>query len=308
MKNTLIISCLLSILLHTSCVDEISTEVPYELNYIVYGSITNQKQKVRIEVYKSSLLLVKPELGEPQESPDGGSFSGNGKGTSIPINDAIITLYSQDNENNETIITNDFNVKKGIYTSEHKIEGKTGKTYWIEVLLNDGTKLISKKETLKEVVAIEKTEFETNDFVKVSFKDPKDARNLYLLESSFFFRGQLVKKTFEVSNDVLFDGSSKASMGIDVYGKPVADPPLDKLKIRLSNVNFSTYQFFLNLKKQYEENTNNSDENGEEQNSGNPDQLFAAPSVNLYGNIKNKNTGKKALGNFSVLAGSNIEF
>jgi hypothetical protein len=309
MKNLLKISCLLSVVLFNSCVAEISEEIPYELNYIVYGSITNQKQQVQIEVYKSSLLLIKPSLDEEidNSNPNGGESSFNGKGKSVPINDAIVTLYSQNNGNN-VIVADDFNIEKGVYTSSQEIEGKEGNTYWVEVTLNDGTKLISKKETLKKTVAIKKAEFVENNFVKVTFEDPKNERNLYLLESRFLFKDKLVWASLETSNDVLFDGNKQVSMGIDVYGKPQKDPPLDELSIRLSHVNFSTYQFFLNLKQQFEENGNYYDENEEQDSSGHADRLFSAPSVSLYGNIINEGTGKKALGNFSVLAVSTVTF
>jgi hypothetical protein len=312
--NILIKSCfVLCIISFVSCVNEISEDIPFEENYIVFGSISSQNEKVQVEVYKSSLLLVEPSFEEEQEgaigddegSEDGFATSRSSKNTSVPVNDATIVLYTQGNGGDETIVTQDFDVKKGIYTSTGEIQGKIGETYWIEVFLKDGTKLVSEKEKLKDVVPLDKAEIASEGLVKTTFKDPAQERNLYLLEGDFTFKDILTEKAFTVSNDVLFDGNDQSSISIEV-STPKGNP-LDVLNIRLSNVNFSTYQFYLNLQKQREENRNNSDEDGEEQNEGSPDRLFAAPSISLYGNIKNQSTGKRALGNFSVLAVSAVE-
>ncbi|MCT4589517.1 MAG: DUF4249 domain-containing protein [Carboxylicivirga sp.] len=309
MKRLIKFASLLSFLMVFSCVKEISTEIPYELNYIVFGSMSNYNEKITVEVYQSSLLLVEPSFEDfdeelPDNREDGWSRPTSSGDRSVPVNDATVTLYKLGARGEELIVCDHFDVKKGVYTSADPIEGQTGETYWIKVLLTDGTELVSKKEELQKRVLIESTGLNTEGFLKVNFKDPESDRNLYLLETEFTYENMIVERTFVPSNDVLFNGNNNSSISIEAHSIPNHEQ--EKLKVYLSSINFDTFRFFNNMLKQYDENQSNLDDFGEEQNQGNPDRMFAAPSVSLYGNIINQTTGKRVLGNFSVLGSSRV--
>jgi hypothetical protein len=258
-----------------SCTKEISVDVTHEPEYVVFGSMSNIEKPISISITQSVPV--------------------NSKEKSLPVNDARVSLFAREGDEKQVILTDDFTVDKGIYTSVQSIAGTTGTSYWIEVTLSDGNKFVSAEEQMKKAVPIATVDYESFYQVKVSFADPGTEHNYYLLESEFINKGKLFSKTFAVSDDVIFDGNASATVDLDIFYKPNGDE--ETLKVSLSNINYSSYQFHLNRWKQKEDNDNNS---SNQDNGGGPGPMFSTPPVNLYGNIKNSTDGTRVLGNFTV--------
>jgi hypothetical protein len=256
--------------------------MPYEPQYIVFGSISNLEVPVSIWITKSVPV--------------------NSEETSEPINTAQVSLFSQVGNAPPNLVTDNFIINNGVYTSSEAIEGIVGTSYWIEVTLDDGSTFVSKKEKLKAVVPITTTTIEDYNLINIRFSDPENSNNFYLMESEFVQNNERYHKTFAVSNDVLFNGNTNASLDLEVFSTPQI--PTEALKVTLSNINFSSYQFHLNRVKQKQDNENNSGVD----NEGTPGPLFATPPVNLFGNMTNSTNGKRILGNFTVDAIHQVEF
>jgi hypothetical protein len=266
---------LVALLYLVSCTEEISVDIRHEPHYLVFGSMSNVEQPVSISITRSIPV--------------------NSKEKSLPVNDALVSLYAQKDSEEPTLLTNEFTVDRGVYTSVQPISGIVGVSYWIEVSINDDNQFVSTKEKMKKVVPIVDISYESFNQVKVLFTDPVDQRNYYLLESDFINNGHVFNKTFAIYDDAIFNGN-KAAVDLDIFYKPVNDN--ESLDVVLSSINYSSYQFHLNRWKQKEDSENNqADDSG-----GNPGPLFSAPPVNLYGNIRNDVDGKRVLGNFTIQA------
>lgn len=251
-----------------SCTDEINLDADFERQTFIFGVITNENIPITISIQES----IPVNNGAP-----------------IYINNAIVSVYTKEKGGNASLITNEFSVDNGNYTSKQNINTIIGNYYWIEVELSDGTIFkSSEEELLKTVVPINSIVAE-NDMTKVSFSDPLDDTNFYRLITLFYLDGQSDIITVELSNDVLFNGNSNAFIETLSYQN-------DYTEAILANLNYDTYQYYLNLQKQ------EIDIEGYEEESGDPSRLFAPPPVNLIGNILNTKSNRKALGNFGVVS------
>ncbi|WP_108808991.1 DUF4249 family protein [Aquimarina spinulae] len=272
-----IIASSLLILCISSCTKEISVDVPHEPQTIIFGSISNETAPVSIRIQQSVPL---------QDSS-----------TSKPVNDASVSLYAKDTSGNTNLVTNDFVIDQGVYTSAQSISTTIGYSYWIEVRLNDGTLFKSKEELLKPVVPITNAKIKNLDILEIEFSDPGNDTNFYKFTVALFNEGQLISSNTSQSNDVVFNGKESASVEVDLF-RLQDDEDIEiiynEIRITFCNINFSSYQFYLNQSLQLEANDSES--------SGDPSQLFATPPVNLLGNIMNSNSNKVVLGNFTVNA------
>ncbi|EZH71613.1 hypothetical protein ATO12_06540 [Aquimarina atlantica] len=268
--GSLLIFCIIS------CTKEISLDVTHEPQTIIFGSISNETVPVSIRIQQSVPL---------QDSS-----------SSKPVNDASVSLYAKDTSGNTNLITNDFAINQGIYTSTQSISTIIGYSYWIEVRLTDGTLFKSKEELLKPVVLIKNTGIKNGDVLEIEFSDPGDDTNFYKFTVELFNEGQLVSSNTSQSNDVVFNGKESASVEVDLFRLQDDDEDItvlyDEIKVTFCNINFSSYQFYLNQSLQLEANDSES--------SGDPSQLFATPPVNLLGNITNSSSNTVVLGNFTV--------
>jgi len=280
-----IISAVLLLVL-CSCTKEISVDVPYQPTTIIYGNISTDNTPVVINIQQSVPL--------------------NSAATHNPVSDAIIQLYTKNNLESLSLVTDDFSISNGVYTSTNNINTVVGNYYWIEVVLSDGTAFKSEEELLKPIVPIISIEesVSADDIATINFSDPANDTNYYKFNIDLYFNGQLVSSNFSQSNDVVFNGNSEASVDIDLFKyqdeneEDEVQIEFDEVRVSFSNINFSSYQFYLNQSLQIE-----AFEGGE---SGDPSQLFAAPPVNLLGNITNISTNSIALGNFTVEAKSTV--
>jgi len=253
-----------------SCTDEIPLEADFESKTFIFGLITNENKPIIISVQESVPV---------------------NNTTPVFINNASISLYSKEKEGNPTLITNEFYVENGNYTSKKNINTIIGNYYWIEVELSNGTIFKSvEEELLKTVVPINSIVVE-NSMTRISFSDPDDDTNFYRLITLFYQNEQIEEVSIELSNDVLFNGNPNAFI-------ETISLQNDRIEAVLANLNYDTYQYYLNLQKQEMDIEGFNDQ----ETNGDPSQLFASPPVNLEGNILNTKTKRKALGNFSVVS------
>ncbi len=156
--------------------------------------------------------------------------------------------------------------------------------------LQDGTTFKSNKERLLQPIALSRVSYE-DDTLQAHFEDPENSTNFYHLEiASVDNLHNSFLNNFQLGNDVLFNGNKNAFIESETFINSAT-------AVRLSNVNFETYRFLLNISRQNEDNK-------DEDESDDSGQLFASPPENLIGNIQNTVTNKKALGNFGVISKS----
>jgi len=275
---------LLLIAFSFSCTEEISIDVSHDIQTIIFGSLTNQNEQVQIIVQQSVPL--------------------NSTQTSRPVNDAIVSLFERTENGDISLITSDFTINQGVYTSIDNISTTQGNSYWIEVTLTNGTVFRSKDEVMLSVVGIAQASQNEafNDIVDIQFSDPANATNLYKANVMAFNNDTQISSNFTQSSDVLFNGNMQARIEVDIFPEISEDeedtsplPEFNRLEIQLANINFESYQFLLNQTAQIEANTEANDNE-----SGSPSQLFSTPPVNLLGNITNTSNNTVSLGNFSV--------
>lgn len=276
MKHIKSICILLCVISYYSCTKEISVNVAHEKQTIIFGGIQNGTNNIVVNIQQSVPL--------------------NSTASFEIVDDATISVFTKNTSGTSSLVTDDFIVNQGTYTSSEAITTTIGHKYWIEVTLLNGTIFKSEEEELKPIVPIESIEISNEDIVSIQFSDPANDRNFYTFNIDLFLNGQLVSSTVSQSNDVVFDGNDNASVEIDLFRFNDEDDEVtityDTLRARLQNINFSSYQFYLNQSAQIEANDSES--------SGDPSQLFSTPPVNLLGNITNTTTNNIALGNFTV--------
>ncbi|NQY06130.1 MAG: DUF4249 family protein [Flavobacteriaceae bacterium] len=260
----------------SQCTEEISVDVPFEPQTIIFGTISQETAPVVIDIQQSVPL--------------------NSNLTSNPINDAMVSLYTEDTSGITNLVTDSFTVFEGVYTTTQAITTLTGNKYWIEVLLTDGTTFISERELLKPVVPITEIElFAEDEYIEILFTDPENDTNFYNFSIDLILNGNIVSRSRSESTDVIFNGSDEALVDLDIFPFFVDDDvdfDYDEILVRLENINSESYQFYLNQTLQQEGNDN--------EGPGDPRQLFATPPVNIEGNIMNISENKRALGNFTV--------
>ena len=265
-------------LLVIQCTDEITVSVPFNKETVIFGSLTNENNFVSLNIQQSVPL--------------------NSSATSEMVNNATISVFERAVGSEAVLLTNNFVANNGNYTSLQPINVVVGNAYWIAVELEDGTSFVSAEETLKEVVAINALTIKTDDILEIGFQDPANDRNFYSYTVELLEDNTVVSTNFSSSNDVIFDGNNNASVQIDLF-REVGDeeeviyPYYNNIRASLNNINFSSYQFYLNQSLQNDAN---------QSEGGGPDQLFATPPINLIGNLKNTTTNNLALGNFVVNA------
>ncbi|WP_298535316.1 DUF4249 family protein [uncultured Algibacter sp.] len=259
---------LLTILPFTGCVSEIPNASNFEPQIFISGFLTNGTEYVNIKIQRT-VPVNEQNLN--------------------PINDAQISLFMKDSHGNNELITDSFDIRKGTYRSSEMITTIVGNAYWVEIMLSDGTTFVSEREVLKPAIVVKDIEI-TSELNRVIFSDPLDDTNFYLINFLFYNGGSLDLKVNELTNDVLFNGNENATFDSTEF---LVDNP-QEVRVRISNLNFNSYQFYLNQFAQFENQITNA---GSESDPG---QLFLPPPANLTGNIVNTTNNTKALGFFSV--------
>ncbi|WP_438423518.1 DUF4249 family protein [Aquimarina macrocephali] len=263
-----IILIIFSFLPIVSCLDEIKPDAEFEPQVFIYGYLINNTDHIKITIQKT-VPVYNTNLD--------------------PVNDASVSLFTQDTFGTIALLTDDFIVNNGVYESAEMITGLVGNKYWIKVVLQDGTTYESEHEQLKIPVRITNIE-RINGFSRVGFRDPDNISNFYLVGYRFYNDSELIATHFELSSDNLFDGNENAFIETEyIDGNGIG--------ISLQNLNFLTYQYYVTSFEQYENQVD----------FGNPETtdpflIFSKPPVNLIGNIRNTTANETALGFFGVFS------
>lgn len=259
----------LTLLLLVGCVKEIPNTSNFEPQVFISGFLSGGTEYVTVKIQQTVPVDIQ---------------------SLNPVNDAQILLYTKGSDGNDELITSSFEIINGTYRSSEMITSLVGNTYWVEIVLADGTRFVSDKEALKPEITI-KDIVVTNELNRVIFADPTDDSNFYLINFLFYKSdGSLDLKINELTNDVLFNGNANATFDSTEF---LINNP-HEVRVSISNLNFNSYQFYLNQFAQFENQITNA---GSEEDPG---QLFLPPPANLTGNIMNTTTSRKALGFFSV--------
>ncbi|WP_347924799.1 DUF4249 family protein [Pontimicrobium sp. SW4] len=269
-----IIVTLVCLFFFSGCLKEADIEAEFEPQVFIYGYLIDNTDYIKVTVQRTVPVNVT---------------------TVDAIEDATISLYTEDVNSNITLVTDDFvYANEGDYYSNDTVTGIVGNKYWIEVVLTDGTTYESEHETLKPPVEIIDIRKEGN-FSQVVFSDPPGESNFYIVDYNFYEGSNRIARRFELSNDNLFDGNGNAFIETEyIEGNGIG--------ISLNNLNYLTYQFYVTSFDQYD---NQVDFGSTE--TVDAFLIFSKPPVNLIGNIKNKTTNRTALGFFGVFSSDYAE-
>lgn len=261
----LIILCLSSIV---SCLDETKPDATFEPQVFIYGYLINNTDHIKITIQKTVPV----------------------QDTNLdPINDASVSLFTQNTFGTVKLVTDDFVINDGVYESTEMVTGIIGNKYWIKVVLQDGTTYESAHEQLKIPVQIRNID-KIEGFSRVEFRDPENISNFYLVRYRFYNNSEVIATRFELSSDNLFDGNDNAFIETQYIGG-------NGIGVSLQNLNFLTYQYYVTSFDQYENQVDfGSPETVE------PFLVFSKPPMNLVGNIRNTTTNETALGFFGVFS------
>lgn len=257
------------LLLVSSCTSEVPLNSNFEPQIFISGNLINGTNHMTINIQRT---VDVDDLGYD------------------PINNANISLFTKNQSEEISLVTNNFVVTNGEYKTSTMITTIVGNSYWIEITLTDGTILKSDAEILKEPIIINEIT-RINEFTRVHFNDPFDT-NFYLMHFEFSENGEDIFDTWELTNDIFFNGGENSFYEIDelVTGEHL------NIKVSIRDLNFNTYQFYLNAFSQFENQIEDGDSDGD------PGLLFLPPPANLTGNITNVSNNKRVLGFFGVFS------
>ncbi|MGY5352696.1 hypothetical protein ACXGQW_09055 [Wenyingzhuangia sp. IMCC45533] len=243
-----------------SCVEEIPTETTFEEQIFISGSINTTTDFVSVKIQKTV----------PVTSSNLVNF----------VSGANISLFTKDEDDKATLVTNSFVEQNGTYVSSEEITPVIGNSYWIEVTLENGTILKSDRDILRSSIEIKEIKKEVEEeLIVVVFDDPEEESNFYIFHFEFFRDNQLVESFTELSTDRFFNKNEDIELS-------VVDDYIDEeitFKISISNVSFNTYQYHSNLLSSQEE-----------------DDVSLSSPINIIGNVTDTNRNKRSLGNFDV--------
>ncbi|MCE7995257.1 MAG: DUF4249 domain-containing protein [Roseivirga sp.] len=263
---------ILTCFLIPGCTQEIPLGTDFEPEIFISGILLNRTDYITIHIQETTA----PDNPVPNR-----------------INDARVRLYTRDTDGTKRLLTGDFTIENGAYTTTQRVIGRVGNLYWIEVELRDGRLLMSDEEPLKTPVEVKDITSE-NGRTRVVFSDPGEETNFYMVHFRFFEGDEVVSEVFERSNDVLFNGNDQAFIEIPEVGG-------GKVSASLLNLNYYTYQFYVNSHAQWLSQIDS------DPDSGGPDRLFGTPPADLEGNILDTSTGTPVLGFFGVFSFNYME-
>lgn len=249
----LVFACIL-----TSCVEDISPDFEFEEQVFVSGLLTNNEGFVSVQIQKTVPVTDT-------------TFSA--------VNDAQISLFTRDaSDNTVSLVSDSFTVDNGEYTSSEMVTPIVGNAYWIEVMLQDQIVLRSEEEILTPSIPIMDM-VKNGDIVRITITGPIDVQNFYLYRVEILKDGVLISDDIGVGNDRIINENPEKFLDIGDINEG------DTLRVSLHNINFNTFQFYVNVV------SNQLDEAG-------VSALFSP--INIVGNITNTTTNKLALGNFGI--------
>lgn len=240
----------------TSCVDEITPDFEFEEQVFISGFLTNEEGFISVQIQKT--VPITDTI-----------FSA--------INDAQVSLFTRDESNTISLVSDSFVVNDGEYQTSEFITPIIGNTYWMEVILQDESFLKSKEEILKPPIPIISMVRNENT-VRITVTDQVEEENFYLVRLEVFNDTTVISDNWGVFNDTVIDENLEEFIEIDNVNDG------DTVRASIYNINFNTFQFYDNVFRA-------SDDLG----------LSALLSpINIVGNVTNTTTNELALGNFGV--------
>lgn len=222
----------------------------------------------------------------------------NEESSNAVIENAKITLWTEDKTGKKKIVHDNFifNIKEKAYRPSPlgtMLSITEGETYWIDISLPNGLNYVSTAEVMPKTVDINDIVYLKNQ-LRAIFKDEKNVQNYYLVSFNVFDKHEklFIYNSSIESNDILFDGNDNAY--IEAYVFLNIDDNNYEIDLKMESLSSSSYSFYQKFIEQDYLNQGFEDEEGD------PGWLFSRPPVNLYGNIKEKDSGKKALGQFAL--------
>jgi len=252
----LLFACLPAV---TGCAEDIMPNFEFEEQVFVSGLLTNEEGFVTIQIQKTVPVTDT-------------TFSA--------INNAQVSLFTRDATNTVSLVSDSFTVDNGEYTTSEMITPIIGNTYWIEVMLQDQSVLVSEEEILKPPIPILDM-VKTDDSIRITATGPIDEQNFYLLELEILEDGVLISDGLVLTNDRIINEEEEKFIFLDGI------KPGETIRIHINNINFTTFQFYVNLL------SNQVDE---------PEVSSLFAPINIVGNITitSTTTNELVLGNFGV--------
>ena len=261
MKKYLIIT-LLSLCFLNSCLEEFpSSDFEFQEQIFISGLMTSEADYVSVDIQKTV-----PVTNETDFSA---------------LNNADVSLFTRDALDIVSLVSDSFIVTDGIYTTSEIITPIIGNSYWVEIVLEDQTRLISEEETLHPAIPIIDV-VKNENTVQITYAEPLDEQSLFFIEVNISNNNEIISESLS-----LFDNRGVIEASERVFNINEVNTG-DTVKVTIININFNTYQYYLNV-------------------FGNPEDFDTAAfflPINHNGNIKNAVTNELVLGNF-VVAGFN---
>lgn len=257
MKKQYIYITLVSLTILTSCLDDITPDFEFEEQVFISGLLTNEEGFVSVEIQKT--VPVADTI-----------FNA--------VNDAQVSLFTRDASNTVSLVSDSFIGTNGNYSTSEIITPTIGKTYWIEVILQDQTVLRSEEEILKAPIPIIDM-VKNGNTVRITFTDQIGEQNFYLIRTEVLRDGVLISDIWEVFNDRFIDENLEEFLDIGNINNG------DTVRVSANNINFNTFQFYRNVYGRLDDDLGLSS--------------FFLP-INIVGNVVNTTTNELVLGNFGV--------
>ena len=271
MKTRILLCCLIALI--WGCVDKVAIKNENFTQQPVILAELNSNGHLRVQVSLTTNI--------DEESINTG------------VDDANIRLWTKNSDGEDEIITDSFDYEKvdNAYYPTSSVETKEGGIYWVELELSNGLSYVSRQEKMPTTVEVSDIAYVRNE-LRAIFQDEKDEPNYYLAEFNIYGRDQtyFIRGLKVVSNDVLIDGNEKAYIGDYIT---ISDDSF-YVELNMQSLSNSSYLFYRNFLEQEDLNEGFDDEEGD------PGWLFSKPPLNLYGNITEKESGKKVLGQFVI--------
>lgn len=271
MKTRILLCCLIALI--WGCVDKVA----------IKNENFTQQPVILAELNSNGYLRVQVSLTTNIDE----------ESTNTGVDDANIRLWTKNSAGEDEIITDSFDYEKvdNAYYPTNSIETEEGGIYWVELELSNGLSYVSRQEEMPTTVEVSDIAYVRSE-LRAIFQDEKDEPNYYLAEFNIYGRDQtyFIRGLKVVSNDVLIDGNEKAYIGDYIT---ISDDSF-YVELNMQSLSNSSYLFYRNFLEQEDLNEGFDDEEGD------PGWLFSKPPLNLYGNITEKESGKKVLGQFVI--------
>lgn len=261
-------------LIFCQCVDEIDPIVVDQNRVVIIGNLYYPSDVLEIEIIRSTNTITYEKK---------------------PITNAQIRLKKQGDLGDELVDDSfTYSPQDESYQSQSSIPTEIGTKYWIEVEI-PGEKGVFISEPVEMLAPVPIQEIERiNGATRIVFQDPLSIgtevdQNLYLAIFRYLENDDEVDTEYVPSTDRLFDGNEQAFIeNFSIYGNGI--------DVDLYHLDPGTYNYFLRYNTQLNENE------GIDDQSGDPGFLFRNPPVQLTGNIYNSVSQDAVLGNFGVVA------